>query len=218
MADRTELTVKFLKKSSYTSYYGFVENEILVFTFEEVNTKKIYVWKTSGSGFNANYNSILRIKGTIKCETEYKGIKQIEIQRVKLLEVVERAKTKQELAEEKEKEQLASLKDGDTILTMTYKNYKEHYADCETLANSYCEKDMIHDRVQASIKVIVRNGRLKNSGVRNKCFSTYELFNAVKGIKCCFYAVCSENACKQAVKAFPYTTVEQWEVHKIYHG
>lgn len=219
MADRIELTVKFLKKGSYTSYYGFVENEILVFTFEDVNIKKLYVWKTSGSGFNANYNSILRIKGTIKCETEYKGIKQIEIQRVKLLEVVERAKTKQELAEEKEKEQeekekeqLASLKDGDTILTMTYKNFKEHYSDCETLANSFFR----NSKKQASIKVIVRNGRLKNSGVRNKHFYGYRLLNKKTKTTSCFRAVCAENAYKQAVKAFPETNIEQWEVVNIY--
>lgn len=211
MADRLELTVKFLKKSSYTSYYGFVENEILVFTFEEVGTKKIYVWKTTGS-FDATCNSILKIKGTVKCESEYKGVKQTELQRVKLLEVVERAKSKQELVEEKEKEQLASLKDGDTILTMTYKNYKEHYSDCETLVNSFFR----NNNNQASIKVIVRDGRLKNSGVRNKRFYGYELYNTDKKITSCFRAVCAENAYKQAVKAFPETNMEQWEIVNIY--
>ncbi len=212
MADRLELIVKFIKKNRYTTYYGFVENEVQVFTFEEVNTKKIYVWKTTGCGFSVNYNSILKIKGTVKGESEYKGVKQTEIQRVKLLEVVECGKTKQELAEEKEKEQLASLKDGDTILTMTYKNYKEHYSDCETLANSFFR----NNKEQASIKVIVRDGRLKNNGVRNKHFYGYEVYNTTKKIRSCFRAVCAENACKQAVKAFPGTNIEQWEVVSIY--
>lgn len=205
MADRLrlELTVKFIKKGSYTTYYGFIESEVQVFTFEEVDTKKIFVWKTTGLGIDVTYNSVLKIKGTVKCERDYKGVKQTELQRVKLLEVVERAKSKQELAEEKKKEQLASLKDGDTILTMTYKNYKEHYADCETLANSYCEKDMMH-----TIKVIVRKGRLKESGVRNKHFHGYELVNSKTKTKGCFRAVCAENACKQAVKAFPETNMK----------
>ena len=137
------------------------------------------------------------------------------MQRVKLLEGVERAKTKRELAEEKEKKQLASLKDGDTILTMTYKNYKEHYSDCELLANSYCEKDTIYGRV-ASIKVIVRNGRLKKSGVRGEHFYDYELLNRKTKTKNRFRAVCAENAYKQAVKAFPETNMEQWDVIHIY--
>lgn len=209
MADRLELTVKFIKKSSYTTCYGFIESEVQVFTFEEVDTKKIFVWKTTGLGIDVTYNSVLKIKGTVKCERDYKGIKQTELQRVKLLEVVERAKTKQELAEEKEEKQLASLKDGDTILTMTYKNYKEHYSDCEPLANSY-------DRVRASIKVIVRNGRLKKSGVRNKHFHGYKLLNRKTKTTSCFRAVCAENAYKQAVKAFPETNMEQWDVIDIY--
>lgn len=211
MADRLELTVKFIKKGSYITCYGFIENEVQVFIFEEVGTKKIYVWKTTGS-FDATCNSILKIKGTVKCESEYKGVKQTELQRVKLLEVVERAKSKQELVEEKEKEQLASLKDGDTILTMTYKNYKEHYSDCETLANSFFRDS----KKQASIKVIVRNGRLKKSGVRNEHFHGYRLLNRKTKITSCFRAVCAENAYKQAVKAFPETNTEQWKVVRIY--
>ena len=213
MADRVELTVKFIKKGSYTTCYGFIENEVQVFTFEEVGTKKIFVWKTTGLGIDVTYNSVLKIKGTVKCEKDYKGIKQTELQRVKLLEVIERAKTKQELAAEKaaekEKKQLASLKDGDTILTMTYKNYKEHYSDCEPLANSY-------NRMQTSIKVIVRNGRLKESGVRGKHFYGYKLLNRKTKTTSCFRAVCVENAYKQAVKAFPETDIEQWEVIHIY--
>ena len=88
--------------------------------------------------------------------------------------IVERAKNQTRVSRGKEKEQLASLKDGDVILTMTYKNYKEHYSDCETLVNSFFR----NGKEPASIKVIVRKGRLKNSGVRNEHFHSYELLNA----------------------------------------
>lgn len=211
MAERLELTVKFLRRSSYYTSFSYIETEVLVYTFEEVDTKKIYVWKTSGCGFSATYNSILKIKGTIKGETEYNGVKQIELQRVKLLEVIEMAKTKEEITEEKRKAQHDSLKDGDTILTMTYKQYKEHYSDCETLYNSFYKDNGI-----SYIEVIVRNGRLKASGVRGQHFSSYVLVNSHKGIRYTFYAVSKENAIKQAVKAYPDTLLDQWEVSRIY--
>ena len=212
VADRRELTVKFLRRSEYVTSYSFLETTVEVYTFEDVETNQIYVWKTSGSGlYDVTYNSILKIKGTIKGEKEYRGINQIELQRVKLLEVVERAKTKEEITEEKQKMQFDSLDDGDTVLTMLYRQYKERYEDCETLYNSFYREEG-----KSYIRVIVRNGRLKNNGVRGKHFSSYELVNHSKGIKHTFYAVCKENAYKQAVKAFPHSTEEQWEVSRVY--
>lgn len=211
VADRRELTVKFLRRSEYVTNYSFLETIVEVYTFEEVETKQIYVWKTSGCGLDVTYNSILKIKGTIKGEKDYKGVNQIELSRVKLLEVISRAKTKEEITEEKQKAQYDSLEDGDTVLTMPYKQYKERYEDCETLYNSF-----YREGGKSYIQVIVRNGRLKNSGVRGRHFTSYELVNHSRGIKHTFYAVCKENAYKQAVKAFPGSTEEQWEVSRVY--
>lgn len=40
---------------------------------------------------------------------------------------------------------------------MTYKNYKEHYSDCEILANSFLETE----KSKQASKLLLENGRLK---------------------------------------------------------
>ena len=54
-----------------------------------------------------------------------------------------------------------------TVQRMKYKNYKEHYADCETVPSSY-------DKGTKSIEVIIPDGRMKNSGVRGHHFRGYQ--------------------------------------------
>jgi hypothetical protein len=87
---------------------------------------------------------------------------------------------------------------------MPYRQYKEHYSDCETVIDSY--EDRNGNKV---IKVIIREGRLKNSGVRGKHFSGYEVeFKDENGKKarCTFRAVCEDNVMKQWKKLFPNCT------------
>lgn len=82
------------------------------------------------------------------------------------------------------------------IIEMTYANYKKHYADCKTVKGSYDER-------RKMIKVVIPEGRMKNSGVRGERFHSYELYLIDEKGKegyCLYRAVCFENAVKQHLK------------------
>ena len=85
-----------------------------------------------------------------------------------------------------------------TVKRMLYKQYKKHYADCQTLPGSY-------DPDTKSIEVEIPKGRMKPSGVRGKQFFGYILYfvdsNGVI-LHYGFRATCYENAVKQFNKAF----------------
>lgn len=148
------------------------------------------------------------LKGTVKDFSEYKGTPQVVLTRCNCLEITYRKPTKEEVEEQKKQEQLASLQEGDFIQRMPYRQYKEHYADCETVSGSYeCDS-----RIGSTIKVIIRNGRLKASGVRGEHFKGYKL-ESDKGNTVTYRAVCEENALKRASKEFP---AETWECVKVY--
>ena len=195
-------------------------HHIYTMTDEQDN---VLVWKTTSvMGFEADDNwhsinkgDIIKITATVKDHGEYKGQEQTEVQRLKVTERVFKAQTPEEIAEAKriereakKQEQLDSIREGDFIWRMSYKQYKEHYLDCETVIDSF-EDDI---RRGKSIEVIIREGRLKASGVRGKHYSGYCLENE-NGKRCTFRAVSEENALKQARKEFPEHT---WECVKIY--
>ena len=106
-----------------------------------------------------------------------------------------------------------TLADGDEIKRMPYKQYKEHYSDCETVNGSFFRDEHTGD---SFIKVIIRNGRMKASGVRGQHFSGYEIEWFENGEKCfhSFRAVSEDNALKQARKAFPNGT--DFNCRKVY--
>ena len=58
------------------------------------------------------------------------------------------------------------------VLRMKYKQYKEHYSDCETVYGSY-------DKATKTIEVEIPEGRMKTSGVRGKSYGYYH-FNGVE--------------------------------------
>ena len=77
-----------------------------------------------------------------------------------------------------------------------YRQYKQHYADCNTIPGTY-------DKTTRSIEVDIPEGRIKNSGVRGKTFHGYHLwFLDASGEKhfCVYRAVSRENAMKQHIK------------------
>ena len=82
------------------------------------------------------------------------------------------------------------------IKTMHYSQYKNHYADCETVKGSY-------DKLCKTIQVIIPEGRMKKSGVRGKRFRGYQIGltkqNGEHGY-CTYRAVSKENAMKAHVK------------------
>lgn len=218
--DRIEITATLTGEYKYTTSYGWRETTNRIYTMKD-DDGNVLVWKTTGflviekvvtdrSGREyiesefAHLGDRIRIKGTVKDHSEYKGTEQTVLTRVKLVEITAEAPTKEELEEAKRAEQIASLKEGDDVLYMPYRNYKNHYSDCETLAGSYDNNDR-------TIGVIVRNGRLKASGVRGKHYSGYSLKNE-KGERVVYRAICEENAIRRAAKEYG----GSWECVHVY--
>ena len=88
----------------------------------------------------------------------------------------------------------------DSIQTMRYAAYKQHYADCQTVCGSY-------DAERKTIDVLIPDGRMKPSGVRGERFRTIWLevgSDAEHVFTQGFRAVCYSNALKQAVRQYPF--------------
>ena len=200
------------------SYYGTTH---FIHTFADADGN-IMVWKSTNP---VDYikddcyefipeGSLVELTGTVKEHSEYKGTEQTVLTRCKF-KLVERAKTTAEVKKEKAEEQKATLNGKDFIWTMPYKQYKEHYADCETVAGSYNSHtdDRGYSHGVPTIDVIIREGRLKASGVRGQHFHSYE-FTTADGQKVCYRAVCEENARKQMKKDYPES--ENWECTEIH--
>ena len=229
------------------AYAGFGRMETVTIYKITGEDGKVYVWKTAtaslGMEVEAPYETNLNVyyyddrkhvaiiwegadKGdkfvftaSVKGESFYKGEQQTEIQRVKVVEFIYRpVKRAEDEKAAKKRAQLDSIGENDLVWTMPYRQYKAHYADCETIIDSYTEyeNDYGHhyEYSPATIKVIIRDGRLKNSGVRGKHFSNYWIEFTLNGdyTRCeCFRAVCVENAIEQAKKLHPDGTYFHFE-------
>jgi len=206
----------------YKKTYGFSTTNYTIYKFVDADGE-VLVWNTSsilGIEFwdekghyqfdGVHKGDSCRLKGTVKALGEYKGEPQVELTRCKAISITHKPVelTKEELEEQKRGEQLASIVDGDLVWNMPYRQYKEHYADCETLAGSFVR----HRNGDKFITVIIRKGRLVNSGVRGEHFKGYELINENNGT-ICYRAVSLDNALKRASKEFPENT---WQLNKIY--
>ena len=222
---RINLTLTLVGEFKFNSYFGYrtIENTVYKMQDEDGN---VLVWKTSSGilgidvlneqgdmiGFNGVHrNDRFTCKATVKEIGEYKGEPQTVLTRVKVLSI-DHAPTKREIDEQKAQEQLDSLGDGDIVWRMPYKQYKEHYSDCETVAGSFDNGEQYHTRT-ATIKVIIRAGRLVPSGTRGKFYSGYEFTNG-QGGKVVYRAVSEENALRRCEKEFP---DESWKCTKIYN-
>lgn len=226
---RIDMTVRFtacIEWERPAFGYGYETVSLNKFKDEDGNT---LVWKTTTGTIHKEYvdeegvckyifpeeKSLLHIKATVKSIGEYNGEEQVELTRVKLVDVVEMAKTAEQVRQERKEAQLASIDEqaGDFVWKMPYRQYKEHYADCETIAGSYDSGMRGHHKVDdATIEVIIRAGRLKNSGVRNKSFSEY-IFKNEENEVVRYKAVSYENAARRANREHPDST---WEfVHEV---
>lgn len=214
---KVELSVYLTGKYTYTTCFGATTIYKLV---DADNKDRVFVWKTSTSLCKetvdadgkvkydfVSKNDLATIKATIKAFSEYKGESQIELTRVKLLDV-KHAITKEELEAQKKEEQISKLEDGDRIIKMGYKQYKEHYSDCETVAGSFVR----YEDGYSDIQVIVKAGRMKASGVRYQHFAGYEVTNE-EGTFITYRAVSEENAIRRADKEYPGHT---WKCTKVY--
>ena len=68
-------------------------------------------------------------------------------------------------------QQLESMKEGDKVYRMPYRQYKQHYADCEKVIGSY--EPASYYQYGATIEVIIPEGRIKPSGVRGQSFDYF---------------------------------------------
>lgn len=229
------ITISGILSGSY-SYnrpaFGYGEETVHIYKITSEDGK-VYVWKTTSSlymevpysgrpGFH-NYEDrkgnpidyvvpakgdAVTITAAVKGESEYKGEKQTELQRVKVTGIFPKEKEKPEF-----KKQELTLAEGDRVIKMPYKQYKDHYSDCETVDGSFFRDE--HTGC-SFIDVVVRNGRMKASGVRGQHFAGYEIewFEGSEKCFCTFKAVSEDNALKQARKAFPDGT--DYNCRKIY--
>jgi hypothetical protein len=166
--------------------------------FHGAEDGRVYTWKTTADlkhdDRDIERNSVIKITATVKGERTYKGEEQTMLTRVKVNEVLKRGMTKEEWLERKRNAQLEEATQNNAILyETTYSAYKEHYADCDTLTNSYNE-------ATRTVIVIVPEGRMKASGVRGRRFASYLFYTNDKKHCRCKYAVSSENALKQLAR------------------
>ena len=221
IGDKITAEVKLIHEFQYTDYkfnrYGGTDHFTYIMEDADGNA---FVWKTTNiMGMNVlkeerneskyydfvavNKGDTCVLTGTVKEHTEYKGTPQTVLTRCKVT-AIEHAPDEEEI---KKEQQMQSLEEGDVIETMPYRQYKNHYADCETIAGSYNSE-------YRTIKVIVRKGRMKPSGVRGEHFSGYAFKTSDGKITRGYRAVSEENARKQMLKDFP--EGESWELARIY--
>lgn len=189
--------------------------------YARTTTKRIYkfvdtdgnvvIWNTTGYLSvpgeipEPDVDSYVTITGKVKCFSNYKGEDQVELERVKLVSLdAGTAHHKTALVADQVIDPTSS------VIRMDYRNYKAHYADCETVKDSFQPGD---GYTAPTIKVIIPVGRMKNSGVRGQKFSGYELINEY-GEKVTYRAVCVENAIKRANKEYH---GYNWKLHHIYN-
>ena len=241
MGERIEMTVtmKGIYEFSAPSYSGWGTETRYIYTM--VTEDNTFVWKTTTfmtlkvrddvAGWETdtkgrkwrhdkiNRDDVIRIKATVKGFGEYKGEPQIELTRVSVVERTFKGKTPEEYeaerkasAEAKIQAQKDSLQGEDFMWRMPYKQYKEHYSDCETLYGSFEKRDY----EPATIVVIIRENRLVPSGVRGMHFHGYEFNFIVDGKKYrqVYRAVSEDNAYKRLMKENP--TATDIEPGKIY--
>ena len=225
IGDKITAEVTLVGIYKYTDYaFSFYGTDHYIYTMKDAESN-VYVWKTTSfmsvetdedCWYPIKKNDKIQITGTIKDHSEYKDEPQTVLQRVKV-KLIERALTYEEIKAMKQQEQLATLQEGDFVWTMPYKQYKEHYADCETIYGSFNDHEEENSRrrrnfIPKTIDVIIRSGRLKNSGTRGEHYSGYEMTNEL-GQKITYRAVKEENALQRVKKDFPEHT---WECTKIY--
>ena len=210
----TEVTL--INEFEYTNYYYRTTNYTYIMQDAEGN---VLVWKTTSTLMTwdeaTERNDVIRkgdklmISGKVKEHSEYKGTKQTVLTRCKFSLIAH----KPDEVVLKREQQIQSLAEGDEIWEMPYRQYKEHYSDCETVAGSYHEEEHAHSAV---IKVIIRAGRLKKSGVRGQHYKGFE-FTTDTGSKVCYRAISEETARKRMKKEYPSRNTEVWECTKIYN-
>ncbi len=89
-------------------------------------------------------------------------------------------------------------------IRMKYRDYKNHYNDCETVCDSYNKQDK-------TIEVVVPEGRMKNSGVRGKSFRYFHFDGVENGTGRKVYINIKATCVENAIKRLPYGCT--WDIN-----
>lgn len=220
--EKIQITAIYTNWKTFKSSFGY--NQIIYIHSFKDEAGNCITWKTSNDVIvdlikpngnkitrPASKGSIIKITATVKGNDNYKGTDITTIIRPKFELIEDGAKIEQQnmlkVQEEKQQRkqaQLESIGENDLVWVMSYKRYKEHYADCETIIDSFDAgvDEKGHYKYPASIKVIIRDGRLKPSGVRGQRITEHNLVNE-KNERITIRAVCISNAIKRANKEYP---------------
>lgn len=220
---RMTIRVTFKKSYEYVDYkFSFYGTTHFIHTFEDAEGN-IIVWKSTNTveyveGDECKFiptGSTVDLTGTVKEHGMYKDTEQTVVTRCKF-KLVERAKTKAEIRQEQIEAQQATIGENDFIWEMPYRQYKEHYSDCETIIGSFDRHEDSRGipHGDPTIKVIIREGRLKPNGVRGKFIYGF-VFQTDNGGEVTYRAVCEENARKHMKKEFPNS--DDWKCVEIFH-
>lgn len=228
---RIKIVATYKKSFDYTDYkFSYYGTTHYTHIFEDVSGNTL-VWKTTNPVEYINdgkenpnrkgdveftpVGSVVEIAGTVKEHGSYKDKEQTVLTRCKF-NLIERAKTEWEIQQEKAEAQRASIGENDIVWTMPYRQYKAHYSDCETVIGSFDahENSRGVPHGEPTIDVIIREGRLKKSGVRGEHYRGFE-FTAEDGTKVVYRAISEETARKRLKKEYPNS--ENWECTKIYN-
>lgn len=220
IGEKISVEVKLVSEYEYTDYsFSYYGTTHYIYTMID-SLGNVFVWKTTSlmsvprddDGREWHFvakGDVIRIEGKVKAHDEYKGTAQTVLTRCKY-SLIQIAPTEAEIEAAKRETQIASLTGGDFIWErMPYKQYREHYSDCETIRGSF-ERDPHGD---STIDVIIREGRLKKSGVRGEHYSGYQ-FRTDTGALVCYRAISEETARKRLIKDFP--NGAEWELVQIF--
>lgn len=88
VGDRLNLQVTFVKRFTYevASFRGWGTDHMAINTFKD-DDGNCFIWKSTSAYFNVAEGSKVRLKGTVKEHSEYKGTKQTLLQRCKVEEL-----------------------------------------------------------------------------------------------------------------------------------
>lgn len=151
-------------KTKYNYISRFNGNDCVFYCFQDALDNS-YIFNTSSpleiADDELDRGDEVLITGNIKSVGEYDGKPQTKLVKVQVIERLHREdrweeiKEKRRLQELKEAEwQRSSVTKYDKIERMSYKKYKNEYADCETVKQSY-------DEYSRTIEVIIRDFDLR---------------------------------------------------------
>lgn len=85
VGDRLDLVVTFKKRSTYDipSYAGWGTDTVGINVFRD-DAGNCFIWKSTSAFFNIAEGSKVRLRGTVKEHSDYKGTKQTILQRCKV--------------------------------------------------------------------------------------------------------------------------------------